>query len=81
MLEYTHEVVNNGKKSLERLLRVKAFDEVADELQQRGIEINDVADDDIEVLVQAKVNDMHNGIKGFAVGSIFAVALSAMLGI
>ena len=81
MLEQTNRVIESGKKSLRSLLREKAFGEVAGELKSRGIDIGEVDDEDVEALVQARVDDMYSGIKGFAVGSAFAVLLSAVMGV
>ena len=81
MLEQANNVIESGKRSLESLLREKAYDEVAGELKSRGIDIGGVDDEDVEALVQARVDDMQSSMKGFAVGSAFAVLLSAVLGV
>lgn len=81
MLDSATELINEGKKSLETLLREKAYEDVSSELDTRGIDINTVNDEDIEALVQAKVEDMHKGIKGFAYGSAFAILISSITGI
>lgn len=81
MLERTNALMESGKRSLESLLREKAFDEVAGELESRGIDIAGVDDKDVEALVQERVDDMYSSVKGFAAGSAFAVLLSAVLGV
>lgn len=81
MLEQANNVIESGKKSLRSLLREKAFDEVTGELKSRGIDIGEVDDEDVEALVQARVDDMYSGMKGFAAGSAVALLLSVMLGV
>lgn len=81
MIESAENIYNSGKKSLESLLREKAYAEVKEHLENKGIDIDQVSDEDIEVLVAAKVQDMTNAIKGFGVGAAFAVALSLVLGV
>lgn len=76
----TTTLLEEGKKSLDTLLREKAYNDVAEKLADEGIEITDVADADVEALVAAKVNDMENGIKGFAVGGAFTLLLSSIIG-
>ena len=70
MIDKAEKVYENGKKSLESLLREKAYTEVQESLNERGIDIDDVSEEDIETLVAAKTEDMKNGIKGFGVGAI-----------
>ena len=73
-------LLDEGKKSLETLLREKAYSDVLEKLKEEGIAIKEVNDEDIEALVAAKVDDMMNGIKGFAVGGAFTLLLSSILG-
>ena len=73
-------LINEGKKSLNTLLRERAYVEVIAQLRQNGISIDDVRDEDIEALVSAKTHDMMNGIKGFAAGTAFALLLSSVVG-
>ena len=81
MIEKAEKVYENGKKSLESLLREKAYSEVQESLKERGIDIDDVSEEDIETLVAAKTKDMKNGIKGFGVGAAFAIAISVLTGL
>lgn len=74
-------LLNEGKRSLNTLLREKAYQEVIEKLTQEGIKPEDVADEDIEALVAARVDDMMNGIKGFAAGTAFALLFTAFFGI
>jgi len=74
------DIYEDGKKSLNILLKEKAYDEVKELLKEKGIDINDVSDDDIEVLVAQKVKDMENGLKGFGIGAAFTLALSILTG-
>ena len=81
MIDQAQKIYNDGKKSLETLLREKAYSDMQNNLKDNGIDINDVSDEDIENLVAAKVEDMMNGIKGFGVGTAFAIAVSLVTGI
>ena len=81
MVDQAQKIYNDGKKSLETLLREKAYSDMQNNLKDKGIDINDVSDEDIENLVAAKVEDMMNGIKGFGVGTAFAIAVSLVTGI
>ena len=81
MVEKAQKIYQNGKKSLETLLREKAYSEVQENLESKGIDIDDVSDEDIENLVAAKTQDMTNSIKGFGVGTAFAIAISLLTGI
>ena len=81
MLNQAEKIYNNGKKSLESLLREKAYSEVQENLENRGIDIENVSDKDIENLVAAKTKDMTNSIKGFGVGTAFAMAISLLTGV
>ncbi len=81
MLNSASTLLNEGKKSLDTLLREKAYVEVVEKLTQEGIDVESVEDADIEALVAAKVDDMMNGIKGFAAGTAFALLLSAVIGV
>ena len=80
MISTTKGFYDEGKKSLESLLREKAYSEVQESLEDKGIDIDDVSEADIETLVAAKTEDMMNGIKGFGVGTAFALAISLLTG-
>ena len=81
MIEKAEKIYTDGKKSLESLLREKAYSEVQQNLENKGIDIDSVSDEDIENLVAAKTQDMTNGIKGFGVGTAFAMAISLFTGV
>jgi hypothetical protein len=81
MIETAERVFESSKKSLESLLREKAYAETKEYLQDKGIDINDVSDEDIETLVAAKTQDMMSTIKGIGIGAAFAVAISLVTGI
>lgn len=81
MIEKAESIYKSTKKSLDALLREKAYTDVKEHLEKKGIDINNVNDEDIETLVAAKVKDMKNGIKGFGVGTAFTIAISLMIGI
>lgn len=80
MVETANTLFEEGKKSLQTLLREKAYEEVMEKLHLEGIDPKEVAADDIEALVAARVQDKMNGIKGFAVGGAFALLLSSIIG-
>jgi len=75
------DLYTKGKKSLETILREKAYDDVKGVLQEKGISIDDVSDEDVEALVSAKTDDMMSTIKGFGIGTAFTLALSLLTGI
>ena len=81
MLHTTTTLLNEGKKSLETLLREKAYDDIAEKLEENGIDVNEVSDTDIESLVAERVNEMRNGIKHFAVGGAVALLISSLIGV
>ena len=81
MIETAEKIYSSGKKSLDALVREKAYSETKEYLKEKGIDINDVSDEDIETLVAAKTNDMMNGIKGFGMGAALTVAISLVTGV
>jgi len=81
MVDQAQKLYSDGKKSLESLLREKAYADVKNSLDDKGIDIEMVSDEDIENLVAAKTQDMINGIKGFGVGTAFAIAISLFTGV
>ena len=81
VINTTTTLLEEGKKSLDTLLREKAYSDVVEKLADKGINIKEVADTDVEALVAAKVNDMKNGIKSFAVGGAFALLFSSVIGV
>ena len=80
MIETASTLIDEGKKSLNTLLRERAYDEVMEKLKEEGIDPSAVAQEDIEALVAAKTEDMMSNIKGFAAGTAFALVLSAVIG-
>lgn len=72
--------INEGKKSLDTLLREKAYEEVMESLKAEGIDPSQVSDEDIEILVAQKSEDMQSTLKGVAIGSVGALILSSVLG-
>ena len=81
MIKQSKKIYADGKKSLESLLREKAYSEVKEALHKKGVDINDISDEDIETLVASKTKEMISGIKGFSVGSAFAIVLSLITGL
>ena len=80
MVEQVEKIYVDGKRSLESMLREKAYNEVKEVLEEKGIDIQNVADEDIEALVSAKVQDTMQSIKGAVIGGAFTLALSYFLG-
>ena len=80
MVKQAEKIYNDGKKSLELLLREKAYSQVKESLENKGIDIDSVSDEDIETLVAAKTQDLTNSIKGFGVGTAFSIAISLFTG-
>ena len=81
MIEKVEHIYEDGKKSLESLIQDKAYSNVQKSLKDKGIDINDVNDADVETLVAVKAQDMMNSMKGFGVGTAFALAISLVTGI
>ncbi len=74
-------MMNKGKRSLDTLLREKAYSDISENLEENGIDINEVSDTDIEVLVAERANEMRSGIKSFAVGGAVALLISSLIGV
>jgi len=74
-------IYDKGKKSLETLLREKAYSDISEKLEENGITIDDVSDTDIEALVADRVKEMRSGIKSFAVGGAVALLISSLIGV
>ena len=74
-------MMNKGKRSLDTLLREKAYSDITENLEENGINIHEVSDADIEALVAERVNEMRNGIKSFAVGGAVALLISSLIGV
>jgi len=80
MLENAEKLYDNTKQSLEALLREKAYSEVKEVLESKGIDISCISDEDIEALVAAKAQDMMSTLKGIGIGAAFVTALSFFMG-
>ena len=81
MIETVEKVYNQGKKSLDEILREKAYSDVKETLQEKGIDINQVSDTVIESLVADKVKDTQNTLKGVGLGALGSIAFSLVTGI
>ena len=81
MIHTATTLLDEGKKSLDTLLREKAYDDIAEKLEENGIDIDKVTEADIEVLLAERVNEMRNGIKNFAVGGAVALLISSLIGV
>ena len=80
MIQKTTTLLDEGKKSLDTLLREKAYAEVVERLTAEGIDLKDVNDADVEALVAERVKEIMGGIKNFAAGGAFALLLSSIIG-
>jgi len=80
MIDSVEIMIDHGKKSLETLLREKAYDEVRKLLEKHGVEINDVSDTDVEALVAERIKEKKDGMKNMAKGGVFALFLSSFIG-
>ena len=80
MVESAEKLYDNTKQSLDTLLRKKAYSEVKEVLESKGIDISCVSDEDIEALVAAKAQDMMSTLKGIGIGTVFVTALSFFMG-
>jgi len=80
MKEKVEAIYEDGKKSLELLLREKAYSQVEERLKEKNINIDDVSEEDIESLVAAKTKDMKNDLLGIGKGVAFATALFLLTG-
>ena len=81
MMHQAEKTYKDTKKSLESFLREKAYSEVQNSLEDQGIDIENVSDEDIESLVAAKTQDIANTLKGFGAGTIFSLAISLFTGV
>jgi len=74
-------IFEEGKKSLNTLLRESAYAEIKENLKEHGVNIDDVTTEEVEALIAARVEEKMNGIKGFATGTILALLLSSIIGV
>ena len=81
MIDAVEKVYDKGKKSLESLLREKAYTRVLDRLKEKGIDIHDISDEDVESLVASKIEDMENEIKGLGKGVALSIVLFLLTGV
>ena len=81
MIGAVEKVYDKGKKSLESLLREKAYTRVLDRLKEKGIDIHDISDEDVESLVASKIEDMENEIKGLGKGVALSIVLFLLTGV
>ena len=81
MISSVEKTYDKSKKSLDSLLREKAYSDVQSILESKDIDINNVSDEDIETLVSVKVEDMRNELKGLGKGIVLATALFLLTGV
>ena len=80
MIDEIEKIYGKSKKSLEILLRERAYSEIKSNLKEKGIEIDNVSDEDIESLLASSVDEMKKSIKGFGAGALASIVLSLVLG-
>lgn len=73
-------MLEKGKKSLETIMREKAYQEIKEGLAKEGIDIKDVAQEDIEILMQEKIQNMKSTAKGVGIGIGVGLLISAITG-
>ncbi len=71
--------IDSGKRSLDSVLKEKAYKQVEEYLKSNDIDINTIDEQDLEALVEAKTKDMQNTLKGAAIGSAFTVLLGSLI--
>ncbi len=71
--------LNNAKKSLDKILKEKAFNEVEEYLKENGIDIENINEEDLEALVEQKFKDKKNIMNGVAIGGAFTLLLDAII--
>jgi len=81
MVETAEKIYDQTKQSLEEVLREKAFSEVKELFEEKGIDINSVKDTDIEVLVGNRVKEMMSSMKDFTIGTFVAFAITSIVGV
>ncbi len=81
MVDQAEKILKDGKKSIETLLREKAYSEVKKALKDKDIDIESVSDEDIENLVAAKAKDMQSILKGFSIGAFTTISIPLILGL
>ena len=74
-MELITDTIEKSKQSLDSILRRKAFVDLKESLAERGIDITEIEETDLEELIASKVSEMNSGLKGFAVGGLFMALL------
>lgn len=71
--------IDSGKRSLDSILKEKAFKQVEEYLKSNDIDINTIDEQDLEALVDAKTKDMKNTLKGIAIGGTFMAIVESLI--
>jgi len=61
-------------------MREKAYQEIKEAFTKQGIDIKNVADEDIEALMQDKIKNMKSTAKGVGIGIGVGLLISAITG-
>jgi len=73
-------MLEKGKKQLDTIMREKAYQEIKEAFEKQGIDIKNVADEDIEALMQDKIKNMKSTAKGVGIGIGVGLLISAITG-
>lgn len=71
--------IDSGKRSLDSILKEKAYKQVEDYLKSNDIDINAIDEEDLEALVDARAKEMQSTLKGIAIGGVFVALVEALV--
>jgi acyl-coenzyme A thioesterase PaaI-like protein len=71
--------IGSGKRSLDSILKEKAFKQVEEYLKSNDIDINTIDEQDLEALVDAKTKEMQSALKGIAIGGAFVALVETLI--
>lgn len=71
--------IEGGKRSLDSILKEKAFKQVQEYLKNNDIDINTIDEQDLEALVDAKAKEMQSALKGIAIGGAFVALVETLI--
>lgn len=74
-----NKAIDSGKRSLDSILREKAYKQVEEYLKSNDIDINTIDEQDLEALVDAKAKEMQSTLKGVAIGGVFIALLETLI--
>lgn len=71
--------IDSGKRSLDSILKEKAYKQVEEYLKSNDIDINTIDEQDLEALVDAKTKEMQSALKGVAIGGAFVALVETLI--